>query len=159
MERGSYIEPGNPLISSSAHHVFYRRFGGVAEKPAAQLNAADNVTPVISMHPADIDAHKDEEHKFDMKEVYLFKRDGVVLNGTFNAVREGDVLLMPVVMKQREDGQFRRLMEPDTLLASADMAIKEPVVPSRSNGVAERSVRTLIRDTSAYSPGGKDGRA
>ena len=159
MERGNYIEPGNPLISSSAHHVFYRRFGGVAENPAAQLNAADNVTPVISMHPADIDAHKDEEHKFDMKEVYLFKRDGVVLNGTFNAVREGDVLLMPVVLKQRADGQFRRLMEPDTLLASADMAIKEPVVPNRSNGVAERSVRTLIRDTSAYSSGGKDGRA
>ncbi len=140
LEEGKYIDPDNPLISSSAHHVFYRRFAGVLNNPVAEVNAVDNVTPVISMHPADIDLHKDEEHRFDMKEVYLFKRDNVVMTGTFNKVRKEDVLLVPMVMKRQKDGSFRLLMEPDTLLATAEMTVKEPKVMGRSSGVPEKSL-------------------
>lgn len=78
------------------------------------------------MHPADADMHKDEEHKFDMKEVYLFRRGKDVLTGSFNNVREGDVLLMPVVMKRQGDGSFRPLMEQGTLLMTSKLTVREP---------------------------------
>ncbi len=150
LEKGNYADPGNPLVSSSAHHVFYRRFAGAVENPAARVNAADNVTPVISMHPADVDMHKDEEHRFDMKEIYLFERDGTIQTGSFNSVKKGDTLLMPVVMKRQADGSFRPLMEPDTLLAGDGLAVKEPKVAGRSNGVAEKSVWADLPQAGAY---------
>ena len=98
------------------------------QDPARQLNAVPRVVATISMHPADADMHKDEEHKFDMKEVYLFRRGKDVLTGSFNNVREGDVLLMPVVMKRQGDGSFRPLMEQGTLLMTSKLTGREPAV-------------------------------
>ena len=104
------------------------------------------------MHPADADMHKDEEHKFDMKEVYLFRRGKDVLTGSFNNVREGDVLLMPVVMKRQGDGSFRPLMEQGT----SKLTVREPEVQGRSFGIPERDMLAdVMRGANGAAYGGR----
>ena len=133
--------------------------GGNAQKakdPARQLNAVPRVVATISMHPADADMHKDEEHKFDMKEVYLFRRGKDVLTGSFNNVREGDVLLMPVVMKRQGDGSFRPLMEQGTLLMTSKLTVREPEVQGRSFGIPERDMLAdVMRGANGAAYGGR----
>lgn len=134
------MEKGNSVGYASMHHIFYRRFAGAVPDPARQLNAVSRVVATVSMHPADADMHKDEEHKFDMKEVYLFRRGGTVLTGSFNSVREGDVLMMPVAMKKRDDNKFYPLMEQGTLLMTSKLTVREPAVQGRTQGVPERDM-------------------
>lgn len=150
------LEKGNSVGYASMHHIFYRRFAGAVEDPARQLNAVPRVVATISMHPADADMHKDEEHKFDMKEVYLFRRGKDVLTGSFNNVREGDVLLMPVVMKRQGDGSFRPLMEQGTLLMTSKLTVREPEVQGRSFGIPERDMLAdVMRGANGAAYGGR----
>lgn len=150
------LEKGNSVGYASMHHIFYRRFAGAVQDPARQLNAVPRVVATISMHPADADMHKDEEHKFDMKEVYLFRRGKDVLTGSFNNVREGDVLLMPVVMKRQGDGSFRPLMEQGTLLMTSKLTVREPEVQGRSFGIPERDMLAdVMRGANGAAYGGR----
>lgn len=140
-----------PDITQTTHHDFDRKYGGLFANGREILNYSDNLTVTMKMHPADKDPHK-EAHKFDMKMIYLYSRDGRYINSSFNNIKAGDTFYYPEVLKKRDNGNYAPIIARDTLLVTADYAIKEPNVPGRPRLLIEKYISPFTGATLQESP-------
>ncbi len=140
LSAGRYIEDNQGLTTCSDHHIKERKFSGLffgveqISDCSMLFNSRENITTTISFHPADNDMHKDEAHKFDMREIYLYFQDNQYKTGSITGIREGETVYVPVTYKKNAGGNFQPIISPDTLVVtSQNLAIAEPIIPGRSH--------------------------
>ncbi len=115
----------------SSDHVYERKYAGLFNNSRI-FNARDNITVSMCIHPADTDVHKDEKNKFDMREVYLCKRNGKYITvSSVDNIKQGDILCVPVAYKKSKDGKYAKVIAPGTLLVTSQgLTAKDPMVAS-----------------------------
>ena len=142
----------NGLVQQSKHHLLYRRFAGFYGHDLNELNnlfnAKEHIIDTISLHPALKDMHRDVEHRFDMGEEYLYRREnGQVVFGAYSSGQSGDVLLVPVVCVKNEKGVFEPLMKENMLLMTSSGVVMEPHIPDReenSQALSQQQTTTRV---------------
>lgn len=120
----SGLEDNLPLASGSMHHTEERRFAGLFEtlekiiKRGSAFNAKGSLAGTITAHPADDDPHY-KAHLFDMKELYLYMRDGRYHKGSISGIKKGDIVFAPVVEVADASGNFAPAISRGTFLVTS----------------------------------------
>lgn len=159
-KRGQLLN--NSIIEYSSHHISYVRYAGlsglninadgsfndteVTDNLKQAYNSSSNLITTLNIHPIFTDMHKNGEHKYDLGDTYIVQSaSGQQRYATYNTIKEGDEVIVPVVMCE-VDGGYERLMRNDGLFMTDLCSIMEPKSDEPNRGNVLENARNKARE-------------